>query len=223
MPSGEFLMEDFYYAGGLPAVLREMGENGLLHKDALTVNGRTIWDNVHDAECFDHSVTHAFGEPFRDQGGIVVLRGNLAPQGAVLKPSAASPELMQHRGRAVVFETIADYNARIDDPDLDIDESYVMVLKNCGPKGYPGMAEVGNMALVEDGDQIELDLAGGRLHLDVPDDELERRKAEWTPPAPHFPRGYVNLYVKHVLQADEGCDLDFLVVSSGAPVARDIH
>ncbi len=267
MPSGEFLMEDFYYAGGLPVVLREMGENGLLHKDALTVNGRTIWDNVHDAECFDRSVIHAFGDPFKDQGGIVVLRGNLAPQGAVLKPSAASPELMQHRGRAVVFETIEDYNARIDDPDLDIDESCVMVLKNCGPKGYPGMAEVGNMALpakllqkgvtdmvrisdarmsgtaygtvvlhtapeaaaggplalVQDGDQIELDVAGGRLHLDVPDDELERRQAGWTPPPPHFPRGYVNMYVNHVLQADEGCDLDFLVGSSGAPVARDIH
>lgn len=267
MPSGEFLMEDFYYAGGLPVVLREMGENGLLHKDALTVNGRTIWDNVHDAECFDRSVIHAFGDPFKDQGGIVVLRGNLAPQGAVLKPSAASLELMQHRGRAVVFETIEDYNARIDDPDLDIDESCVMVLKNCGPKGYPGMAEVGNMALpakllqkgvtdmvrisdarmsgtaygtvvlhtapeaaaggplalVQDGDQIELDVAGGRLHLDVPDDELERRQAGWTPPPPHFPRGYVNMYVNHVLQADEGCDLDFLVGSSGAPVARDIH
>jgi len=267
MPSGEYLMEDFYYAGGLPVVLRELGENGLLHKDAPTVNGRTIWENVEDAECFDRKVIHSFGAPFKEQGGIVVLRGNLAPNGAVLKPSAASPELMKHRGRAVVFETIEDYNARIDDPALDIDETCVMVLKNCGPKGYPGMAEVGNMALpakllkqgitdmvrisdarmsgtaygtvvlhtapeaaaggplalVRDGDEIELNIATGLLHLDVPDDELERRRANWTPPKPHFPRGYVHLYVNHVLQADRGCDLDFLVGSSGAPVARDIH
>ena len=267
MPSGEYLMEDFYYAGGLPVVLRELGENGLLHKDAPTVNGRTIWENVEYAECFDRKVIHSFGTPFKEQGGIVVLRGNLAPNGAVLKPSAASPELMKHRGRAVVFETIEDYNARIDDPALDIDETCVMVLKNCGPKGYPGMAEVGNMALpakllkqgitdmvrisdarmsgtaygtvvlhtapeaaaggplalVRDGDEIELNVATGLLHLDVPDDELERRMANWSPPKPHFPRGYVHLYVNHVLQADRGCDLDFLVGSSGAPVARDIH
>ena len=147
MPSGEHLMEDFYYAGGLPVVLRELGENGLLHKHALTVNGRTIWDNVKDAECFNRDVIHAFSAPFKETGGIVVLRGNLAPQGAVLKPSAATPELMEHRGRAVVFEDIDDYKARVDDPDLEIDETCVMVLKNCGPKGYPGMAEVGNMAL----------------------------------------------------------------------------
>ena len=267
MPSGEYLMEDFYYAGGLPVVLRELGDNGLLHKDAPTVNGRTMWENVQDAECFDRKVIHAFGNPFKEQGGIVVLRGNLAPNGAVLKPSAASPELIKHRGRAVVFETIEDYNARIDDPGLDIEETCVMVLKNCGPKGYPGMAEVGNMALpakllkqgitdmvrisdarmsgtaygtvvlhtapeaaaggplalVQDGDEIELDVAKGLIHLDVSDDELERRMANWTPPKPHFPRGYVHLYVNHVLQADRGCDLDFLVGSSGAPVARDIH
>ena len=267
MPSGEYLMEDFYYAGGLPVVLRELGENDLLHKDAPTVNGRTMWENVQDAECFDRKVIHAFGTPFKEHGGIVVLRGNLAPNGAVLKPSAASPGLMNHRGRAVVFETIEDYNARIDDPALDIDETCVMVLKNCGPKGYPGMAEVGNMALpakllkqgitdmvrisdarmsgtaygtvvlhtapeaaaggplalVRDGDEIELNVATGLIHLDVPDDELERRMANWTPPKPHFPRGYVHLHVNHVLQADRGCDLDFLVGSSGAPVARDIH
>ena len=267
MPSGEYLMENFYYAGGLPVVLRELGENSLLHKDAPTINGCTIWENVQDAECFDRKVIHSFGIPFKEQGGVVVLRGNLAPNGAVLKPSAASPELMEHRGRAVVFETIEDYNARIDDPALDIDETCVMVLKNCGPKGYPGMAEVGNMALpakllkqgitdmvrisdarmsgtaygtvvlhtapeaaaggplalVRDGDEIELNVAIGHLHLDVPDDELERRMANWTPPKPHFPRGYVHLYVDHVLQADRGCDLDFLVGSSGAPVARDIH
>ena len=241
MPSGEYLMEHFYYAGDLPVVLRELGENGLLHKDAPTVNGRTMWENVQEAECFDRKVIHAFRSPFKEQGGIVVLRGNLAPNGAVLKPSAASPELMKHRGRAVVFENIEDYNARIDDPALDIDETCVMVLKNCGPKGYPGMAEVGNMALpakllkqgvsdmvrisdarmsgtaygtvvlhtapeasaggplalVRDGDEIELNVAAGQIHLDVADDELERRMAIWS--------------------------LDFLVGSSGAAVARDIH
>ena len=267
MPSGQYLMEDFFYAGGLPVVLRELGDNALLHKDALTVNGRTIWDNVHDAECFDREVIHPFGAPFKKQGGIVVLRGNLAPNGAVLKPSAATPELMRHRGRAVVFETIEDYKERIDDPALDIDETCVMVLKNCGPKGYPGMAEVGNMALpakllkkgvtdmvrisdarmsgtaygtvvlhtspeaaaggplalVRDGDEIELDVTNGLLHLDVPDDELERRRINWTPLEAPFPRGYVNLYFNHVMQADRGCDLDFLVGASGAPVARDIH
>ena len=147
MPSGEYLMEDFYYAGGLPVVLKELGAHGCLHKDALTVNGETIWNNVRDAECYDRKVIFPFKDPFKPVGGIAVLRGNLAPGGSVIKPSAASPELMQHRGRAVVFETIEDYKARIDDPDLDIDETCVMVLKNCGPKGYPGMAEVGNMAL----------------------------------------------------------------------------
>ena len=147
MPSGEYLMEDFYYAGGLPVVLRELGTHDCLHKDALTANGQTIWENVKDAECYDRKVIFPFEDPFKPVGGIAVLRGNLAPGGAVIKPSAASPELMKHRGRAVVFESIEDYKARIDAPDLDIDETCIMVLKNCGPKGYPGMAEVGNMAL----------------------------------------------------------------------------
>ena len=147
MPSGEYLMEDFYYAGGLPVVLRELGTHDCLHKDVLTANGQTIWENVKDAECYDRKVIFPFEDPFKRVGGIAVLRGNLAPGGAVIKPSAASPELMKHRGRAVVFESIEDYKARIDAPDLDIDETCIMVLKNCGPKGYPGMAEVGNMAL----------------------------------------------------------------------------
>ena len=267
MPSGKYLMEDFYYAGGLPAVLRELGEQGLLHKDALTVNGRTLWDNVAEAPCYQREVITAFDKPFKDQGGIAVLRGNLAPSGAVLKPSAATPALMKHRGRAVVFSSIEDYKARVDDPDLDIDESCVMVLQNCGPKGYPGMAEVGNMALpakilqkgvadmvrisdarmsgtaygtvvlhvapeaaaggplalVREGDMIELDVEGRRLHLDVTDEELERRRAAWTPPPPPMERGYVGLYHGHVLQADAGCDLDFLVGASGAPVPRESH
>ena len=267
MPSGEYLMEDFYYAGGLPVVIRELGENGLLHNDALTVNGRTIWDNVKDAECFNREVIYEYSTPFKDKGGIVVLRGNLAPQGAVLKPSAATPELMQHRGRAVVFEDIDDYKARVDDPDLDIDETCVMVLKNCGPKGYPGMAEVGNMALpakilkrgitdmvrisdarmsgtaygtvvlhtapeaaaggnlalVRNGDMITLDVANRQLSLEVSDQELARRRSDWTPPAPPFERGYANLHFQHVTQADLGCDLDFLVGSSGAAVPRESH
>ena len=267
MPSGQYLMEDFYYAGGLPAVLRELGEGGLLHKDALTVNGQTIWNNVADAPNWNREVIFALDKPFKPQGGVAVLHGNLAPGGAVLKPSAATPELMQHKGRAVVFEDIDDYKARIDAPDLDIDETCVMVLKNCGPKGYPGMAEVGNMALpqkilkrgitdmvrvsdarmsgtaygtvvlhtapeaaaggplalVQNGDTIELDVQGRRLHLDVSDAELERRRAAWSPPAPSANRGYERLYHDHVLQADTGCDLDFLIGTSGAPVPRESH
>lgn len=147
MPSGRFLMEDFYYAGGLPVVLRALGENGLLNKDAKTVNGHTIWENVRSVENYDPRVIRPWNEAITDQGGIAVLAGNLAPRGAVLKPSAASPELFNHRGRAVVFDNVEDFDARIDSPDLDIDETCVMVLRNCGPKGYPGMAEVGNMSL----------------------------------------------------------------------------
>src|SRR6266850_1077571 len=132
---------------GLPAVLRELGENGLLHKDALTINGNTIWENNKDAPCWNRDVIHSFKSPFKKNAGIKVLRGNLSPNGAIIKPSAATPELLKHRGRAVVFENIEDFHKRIDDPDLDIDEQCVMVLKNCGPTGYPGMAEVGNMPL----------------------------------------------------------------------------
>ena len=147
MPNGKYLMEDFCYAGGLPVVLRELGEHGLLHKKALTVNGKTIWENNKNAECFNRDVITAFDRPFKKNTGIAVLRGNLCPDGAIIKPSAATPKLMKHKGRAVVFKDIADFHARIDDPKLDIDEHCVMVLQNCGPKGYPGMAEVGNMPL----------------------------------------------------------------------------
>jgi dihydroxy-acid dehydratase len=265
MPSGEYLMEDFFYAGGLPAVIREIGD--LIHKDALTVNGQTLWDNSKDTECYNREVIHTLDKPFKPQGGIAVLRGNLAPSGAILKPSAATPELMQHRGRAVVFEDIDDYKARIDDPDLDIDETCVMVLKNCGPKGYPGFAEVGNMglptkllkkgiedmvcisdarmsgtaygtvvlhvapeaaaggtlALVQDGDMIELDVAGRRLHLDVSDEELEKRRAAWKPRHETYERGYAKLYTEHVTQADTGCDMDFLIGGSGHYVPKESH
>ena len=267
MPSGEYLMEDFYYAGGLPVVLRELGTHDCLHKDALTVNGQTLWENVKDAECYDRKVIFPFSDPFKPIGGIAVLRGNLAPGGAVIKPSAASPALMKHRGRAVVFESIEDYKAQIDAPDLDIDETCIMVLKNCGPKGYPGMAEVGNMtlpakvlkkgitdmvrisdarmsgtaygtvvlhvapeaaaggplALVRTGDMIEVDVEGRSLHLEVPSEELEGRKRTWEPMELESNRGYVRLYIEHVNQADEGCDLDFLVGGSGAAVPRESH
>jgi len=147
MPSGEYLMEEFFYAGGLPVVLKRLGEAGMLHRDALTVSGGAIWDEVKDARNWNEDVIRPADRPLTEQGGIAVLRGNLAPDGAVLKPSAASPHLMRHRGRAVVFEDIDDYKARIGDEDLDIDETCIMVMKNCGPKGYPGMSEVGNMGL----------------------------------------------------------------------------
>jgi len=267
MPSGKYLMEDFYYAGGLPAVLRELGENNLLHRDALTVNGRTIWENNQDAPCWNRDVIHGFKSPFKKDAGIAVLRGNLCPEGAIIKPSAATPKLMTHRARAVVFESIEDFHRRIDDPKLDIDESCVMVLKNCGPKGYPGMAEVGNMplppkllkkgvtdmvrisdarmsgtaygtvvlhvcpeaaaggalALVENGDMIELDVEKRRLVLLVAEDVLLKRRKQWKLPAAPLERGYWKLYFDHVLQASEGADLDFLVGKSGAFVPRDNH
>jgi dihydroxy-acid dehydratase len=263
-PSGQYLMEDFYYAGGLPAVLREI--TPLLHADALTVNGRTLVDNVADAPCYNREVIYSFEQPFKPAAGIAVLRGNLAPDGAVIKPSAASPQLMRHRGRAVVFKDIEDFHARIDDESLDIDEHCVMVLQNCGPRGYPGMAEVGNMplppkvlrkgitdmvrvsdarmsgtaygtavlhvspeaaaggplALVRDGDFIELDVAARRLHLDVSDAELAQRRSAWQP-LPEPPRGWAQLYVRHVQQAHLGADLDFLIGGSGAEVPRDSH
>jgi dihydroxy-acid dehydratase len=145
MPSGRYLMEDFYYAGGLPVVMKEIGHR--LHKDALTVNGRTVWENVKDAVNWNTQVITPIAQPFKPQGGIAVLRGNLAPDGAVLKPSAATPALLKHAGRAVVFEDIDDLNARIDDPSLDVNPDDILVLKNCGPKGYPGFPEVGNFAL----------------------------------------------------------------------------
>jgi len=267
MPSGEYLMEDFYYAGGLPAVLRELGENNLLHRDALTVNGKTIWQNNQDAPCWNRDVIHGFKSPFKKDAGIAVLRGNLCPEGAIIKPSAATPKLMTHRARAVVFENIEDFHRRIDDPKLDIDANCVMVLKNCGPKGYPGMAEVGNMplppkllkkgvtdmvrisdarmsgtaygtvvlhvcpeaaaggalALVENGDMIELDVEKRRLVLLVAEDVLLKRRKSWKLPPPPLERGYWKLYFDHVLQASEGADLDFLVGKSGAFVPRDNH
>jgi dihydroxy-acid dehydratase len=260
-------MEDFYYAGGLPAVIRQLHGHDMIHGEALTVNGRSMAENVAEAPCYNEQVIAPIEAPLAANAGIAVLRGNLVPDGAIIKPSAATPSLMQHRGRAVVFTDIEDYHARIDDAGLEVDETCVLVLKNCGPRGYPGMAEVGNMglppkvlkkgitdmvrisdarmsgtaygtvvlhiapeaavggplALVEDGDMIELDVAGRRLHLDVADAELERRRAAWTPPPPVYDRGYYQMYMDHVMQADKGADLDFLVGGSGAPVPRESH
>ena len=265
MPSGKYLMEDFYYAGGLPAIIRELGDR--VHRDALTVNGKTMGENVAQAPCYNQDVIRPASNPFKANSGIAVLRGNLCPNGAVLKPSAATPKLMKHSGRAVVFEDIDDFHRRIDDPELDVDENSVLVLKNCGPRGYPGMPEVGNMplppkilkkgitdmvrisdarmsgtaygtvvlhvspeaaaggvlGLVNNGDTIELDVAARRLQLNVPDSDLQRRRATWKPPQPVFERGYYKLYFDHVMQADRGADLDFLPGHSGAPVPRDCH
>ena len=271
LPSGRFLMEEFYYAGGLPGVLRRLGEAGRLpHPDALTANGQSLWDNVKDAAIHDAEVIRPLDKPLVADGGIRVLRGNLAPRGAVLKPSAASPHLLRHRGQAVVFENLEHYKERIVDPDLAVTKDSILVLKNCGPRGYPGMAEVGNMglppkllaqgikdmvrlsdarmsgtaygtvvlhvapearaggplAVVREGDWIALDCDANRLHLEISDDELAARLATWQAeqvPDPADASGYRSLYVQHVLQADEGCDFDFLRGCRGSAVPRHSH
>ena len=265
MPSGRFLMEDFCYAGGLPALMSEITD--LLAGDALTVTGKTVAENIASAEVFNKEVIRPRDNPLTEQGGLVILRGNLAPQGAVLKPSAASPHLLKHTGRAVVFESIEHFKARIDDPSLDVDETCVLVLKNCGPKGYPGMPEVGNMglprkllergvrdmvrisdarmsgtafgtvvlhvapeaaaggplALIRDGDVITLDVENRVLAHNVSEEEIERRRASWSPPIHEMKGGYQSLYVERVLQADRGADLDFLVGRRGAGIPRESH
>jgi dihydroxy-acid dehydratase len=266
MPSGKYLMEDFFYAGGLPVILNELKDH--LHKKAITVTGKNHQDNIAGtAGCYNEDVIASVKKPFIAEAGCVVVKGNLALNGAVMKPSAATPALMKHTGRAVVFENIEDYHARIDDPNLDIDENCVMVLKYVGPVGYPGMPEVGNMALpkkilekgvkdmvrisdgrmsgtaygtvvlhispesaiggnlalVQNGDSIELDVEERKLHLHVSDEELAKRRAAWIAPEASTKRGYVSMYVKHVMGADKGADLDFLRGSSGSEVTRDSH
>jgi L-arabonate dehydrase len=264
-PSGKYLMEDFFYAGGLPVVIKELKK--YLHNDVITVNGRTMGENNLTPVCYNQDVITTVDNPLQENAGIAVLKGNLCEQGAVIKPSAATPELMKHRGPAIVFETMEDYHERIDNPDLNIDENSVIVLKNVGPVGYPGMPEVGNvdlpekllrkgvkdmirisdgrmsgtaagtvvlhvspesavggvLALVKDGDMIELDVEQRRLHLDISDEELQRRKAQWTPPQPMAERGYVKFYIDHVQQAHLGADLDILQGGSGSEVTRDLH
>jgi dihydroxyacid dehydratase/phosphogluconate dehydratase len=267
LPAGRFLMEDLHRAGGLPAVLKQVRD--LLDPSALTVTGKPLVDTLDDAPIWDAQVIRSRGEPLVEHGGIAVLRGNLAPSGAVIKPAAASPHLMRHRGPAVVFDSIEDFHARIDDPDLDVDADSVLVLRGCGPKGYPGMPEVSNMplpkkllergvrdmvrvcdgrmsgtaygtvvlhvapeaaaggplALVRTGDVVTLDVAARRIDVEVPDDELARRRpSEATVAGFADPgRGWERLYVDHVLQADTGADLDFLVGSSGSAVSRESH
>ena len=266
-PSGQFLMEDFHRAGGFLSVLREVRD--LLDSTALTVTGKPLVDYVDDAQIWDREVISVRQEPLQPDAGIAVLYGNLAPDGAIIKPAAASPHLLSHRGRAVVFDTVEDMHARIDDPDLEVDADSVLVLRGCGPKGYPGMPEVANMplpkklleqgvrdlvricdgrmsgtaygtvvlhvtpeaaaggplGLVETGDYIVLDVPTRRLDLDVPQKELERRRpnaatiAGFASPR----RGWERLYVDHVMQADTGADLDFLIGSSGDKVSRESH
>jgi dihydroxy-acid dehydratase len=260
-PSGKYLMEDFFYAGGLPAVLRALLP--LLHGAALTVNGRTVAENVGEARCYNEDVIRSLDLPLAPEGGTVILQGNLCPDGAVLKQSAASPHLLTHRGRAVVFEDHDDLHRRIDDPALPVDDRSILVLKHAGPKGAPGMPEWGAapiptkllrqgvkdmvrisdarmsgtsygtvvlhvapesavggpLALVRDGDEIELDVSRRRLSLHVDDAELARRKGAWRPRPPHFTRGYGRLFLDHVLQANVGCDFDFL--RGRTPVSPD--
>ncbi len=264
-PSGKYLMEDFYYAGGLPVVINELKK--FLHRETITVNGKSIAENYNNTICYNKDVIATVEEPFQENAGIAVLKGNICVDGAIIKPSAATKKLMKHRGRAVVFETMEDYHARIDDPNLDIDENCVIVLKTVGPVGYPGMPEVGNvdlpekllrkgvtdmirisdgrmsgtaagtvvlhvspesaiggaLALVQNGDMIELDVENRRLHLDISDEELQKRRAAWVPPAPVTARGYVKIYINHVQQAHLGADLDILQGGSGDEVSRDLH
>jgi dihydroxy-acid dehydratase len=263
-PAGKYLMEDFHYAGGLRALLERIRH--LLHVDARTVNGRTLGENIAGARVFDDDVILPLDRPLVAGNSLAVLRGNLCPDGAVIKPAAAEAHLHRHTGRAVAFEDYAELQARIDDPDLEVDATSVIVLKNAGPLGGPGMPEWGQLpipkkllragvrdmvrisdarmsgtsfgacvlhvapesfvggplALVRDGDRIELDVPGRRLQLLVDDAELERRRAAWKPPKPHFTRGFGALYLKHVTQADQGCDFDFLEAgaSTGEP---EIH
>ena len=266
-PSGKYLMEDFYYAGGVPAVIKQLLDKNILNKDTLTVNGKTIEENNLNAECWNKDVIKDFASPLVNDGGIKILKGNIAPDGAILKPSAASPKLMKHKGRAVVFESIEEFHDKIDDPNLSVDENSILVLKNCGPKGYPGMAEVGNMRLpqkilkkgirdmirisdarmsgtafgtvilhtapeaaikgplaaVQNGDFIEVDVNNGKLHLDVSDEIIAERLKTYQPILPDIKGGYQKMYIDHVMQADKGADLDFLVGKRGSEVKRHSH
>ena len=264
MPSGKYLMEDFCYAGGMPVVLKELGDR---LRSARTVLGGDIKVYADEAECWNDDVIRPFDNPLKPAAGLKVLRGNLAPKGAIIKPSAASDHLLDHEGEAYVFETIEDLRANINRDDLPVTADTILVLKGCGPKGYPGMPEVGNMpipsklvkqgvrdmvrisdarmsgtaygtvvlhvspeaqaggplALVKTGDWIRMSVTEGTLDLLIPAEELAERQAAWTPETPHYTRGYAKMYVDHVLQADQGADLDFLVGKDTRPVTRESH
>ena len=259
-PNGKYLMEDFYLAGGMVALMNSMSD--ILNTDAFTVNGSAVGQNIENAEIYNEDVIRPISNPVNNDGGLAVLFGNLAPNGAVIKPSAASKTLMRHRGRAVVFENIEELEERIDSPHLDVDENSVLVLKDAGPRGYPGMSEVGNMripkklldkgitdivrisdgrmsgtafgtvilhvspesliggplSLVKEGDIIEVDVDKRSIHLDVGDLELEQRQKSRANREINQDRGYTKLFKDHVLQADKGCDFDFLVGRSGSAV-----
>jgi len=266
-PSGKYLMEDFYYAGGVPVVIKRLMEKKLLDENSMTVNGKTIAENNINSKCWNNDVIKEFENPLTKNGGIKILRGNIAPNGAIIKPSAASPELMKHTGKAVVFESVEEFHEKIDDPNLEVDENSILVLKNCGPKGYPGMAEVGNMRLpqkvlkkgvrdmirisdarmsgtaygtvilhtapeaavkgplaaVQNGDEIEVDVDQGTMNLKVDDETIKNRLENYSPVVPEITGGYQKMYVEHVMQADKGADLDFLIGKRGAEVKRHSH
>jgi dihydroxy-acid dehydratase len=263
-PAGQYLMEDFYYAGGLPALLVQLGD--LIDGSQPTVNGRTLGENIGGARTWNDDVIRPRSKALVERDGLAVLRGNLAPDGAVIKPPAMEARLQKHTGRAVVFKSYEDMSARIDDPALDVDADSVIVLQNAGPQGAPGMPEWGQLpipqkllkqgvrdmvrisdarmsgtsygacvlhvtpeahvggplALVRDGDRIELDVPARKLQLLVDDAELARRRAQWTMPRPAFTRGFGTLYLKHVTQADKGCDFDFLEGGAATP-EPEIH
>ena len=264
MPSGKYLMEDFCYAGGMPVILKELQH---LLRPAKTVLDCDISTYAEGAECWNRDVIRSFDEPLKPAAGLRVLKGNLAPRGAIVKPSAATDALLEHEGEAYVFENIEELKATINSDDLPVTKDSILVLKGCGPKGYPGMAEVGNMpipsklvkqgvrdmvrisdarmsgtafgtvilhvspeaneggtlALVKTGDRIRVSASSGALELLVSDAELAERRATWQPDAPRYTRGYAKMYVDHVLQADQGADLDFLVGKDTRPVTRESH
>jgi dihydroxyacid dehydratase/phosphogluconate dehydratase len=255
-------MEDFYYAGGLRALLERIRSH--LHTGALTVNGRTLGENIAGAEVYDEDVIRPLSRPIYAEGALAVLRGNLAPDGVVIKPSACAPHLLRHTGRALVFDDYPALKRAVDDPDLDVSGDDILVLRNAGPQGGPGMPEWGMLpiptkllkqgvkdmlrlsdarmsgtayggcllhcspeafvggplALVRSGDTISVDVPARRIQLNVNDDELARRRAAWTPPPRRFERGYGWMFSRHILQANQGCDFDFLETGFGAPVAE---
>jgi dihydroxy-acid dehydratase len=262
-PSGDkYLMEDFYYAGGLPALMNRIRDH--LHFDCLTVNGKTLGENIAGAEVYNDDVIRSVANPIYKEGALAVLKGNLAPDGCVIKPSACDPRFLKHTGPALVFDDYPSMKKAIDDPDLDVTADHVLILRNAGPQGGPGMPEWGMLpiptklvregvrdmvrlsdarmsgtsygacilhvspesyiggplGLVKNGDRITLDVAARSINLDVPAEELARRRAEWTPPAPRFERGYGWMFARHIKQANDGCDFDFLETSFGAPIGE---
>ena len=263
-PSGSYLMEDFYYAGGLRALMGQL--RSMLDLSAMTVTGETVGDNIADAAVYNTDVIKSLNDPVSRDGATAVLKGNLAPRGCVMKPSAADPRLLKHRGKAIVFEDYNHMAREIERDDLDVTADHVMVLKNAGPIGGPGMPEWGMLpiprklvkagvkdmlrisdarmsgtsygacilhvapesfvggplALVKTGDEIEVDVPARRIHLNVSDEELARRRAAWKRPPPKYPRGYGALYSEHIGQADEGCDFDFLKAGGAIP-EPEIH